>query len=281
MFNPGSVFFVGVSNTVATFGNTDAENGLSVENSRIVLGQDFGTPGDPAAIFSPREIPLDPGTFIELRAGTLFSTGGLSIIGITNDAAVSGQPFIMTLISLDVAPAALIELGATAAGGTGPAIQMDSNLGSGRLQSNGVHASIPAILQNTFAMHSNNLNSSIGFVTASRNSPAGPGYFTFWGSDAVGTAQEYFRFLPPVIATLDFGNTNPQLSTDLTVNVPGARAGDGVLVGVPIAAINANSNYTWFVSANDTVTIRFNNYSAAAIDPAAGDFKVAVYRILP
>jgi hypothetical protein len=280
MFNPGSVFFVGVSNTVATFGNTDAENGLSVEGSRIVLGQAIGTAGDPARIFDGREIPFDPSTFIEMRSGTPFSTGGLSIIGITNDSTNSFQPFVMTLEQIAQLPAAVLALNATAANGTGAALQMAAEQGSGRLTVNGRNAAILPILQDAFVMNSNNNLTSIGFVTAARNA-AVPGFFTFVGSDGVGALQEYFRFIPPVLANLNFGNTLAQTSTDLTVNVPGAVVGDGVLVGIPVAVQIANSDFTYFVSAANTVTIRFNNYSAAAIDPPAADFKVAVFRILP
>lgn len=80
-------------------------------------------------------------------------------------------------------------------------------------------------------------------------------------------------------ATLNFGNTAAQNSSDLTIGVTGAEDGDPVALGVPIAALNANSSYSAFVSAPDTVTVRFNNYSAGAINPASGDFKVVVFKV--
>ena len=76
-------------------------------------------------------------------------------------------------------------------------------------------------------------------------------------------------------ATLNFGSTAAGQSSDLTVAVIGASVGDPVSVGLP-AAPDANSCFTAWVSAVDTVTVRFNNYSAGAIDPASGSYKVIV-----
>jgi hypothetical protein len=77
-------------------------------------------------------------------------------------------------------------------------------------------------------------------------------------------------------ATLDFGSTNAQLSTDLTITVTGASDGDVVSLGVPNAAVNANTSYSAWVSASNTVTVRFNNYSSGTVNPASGTFKVFV-----
>jgi lysophospholipase L1-like esterase len=76
--------------------------------------------------------------------------------------------------------------------------------------------------------------------------------------------------------TLDFGNTGAQLSADLTITVTGAAVGDAVSVGIPAA--DANSSYSAFVSATNTVTVRFNNYSSGSIDPASGVFTVKVFK---
>lgn len=77
-------------------------------------------------------------------------------------------------------------------------------------------------------------------------------------------------------ATLDFASTTTGLSADLTITVTGAADGDVVSLGVPNAAVVANSSYTAWVSATDTVTVRFNNYSSGTIDPASATFKVEV-----
>jgi hypothetical protein len=79
-------------------------------------------------------------------------------------------------------------------------------------------------------------------------------------------------------AALNFPNTLAQTSSDLTITVTGAADGDSVSLGVPNAAVNANSCYTAWVSAANTVTVRFNNYSALAINPASATFKATVVK---
>ena len=79
-------------------------------------------------------------------------------------------------------------------------------------------------------------------------------------------------------ATLNFLNTLAQTSSDLTLTVPGATLGDFVEVSAPVGSLAADSFYTAFVSATDVVTVRFHNFSAGAINPAEGDFRVRVKR---
>lgn len=79
-------------------------------------------------------------------------------------------------------------------------------------------------------------------------------------------------------AVLDFASTVAQSSTDLTITVTGAIDGDVVSIGVPNAAINANSSYSAWVSAVNTVKIRFNNYSTGTIDPASATFRVSIIK---
>jgi hypothetical protein len=78
-------------------------------------------------------------------------------------------------------------------------------------------------------------------------------------------------------ATLDFLSTNSSAYTDLTVTVTGAALNDVVALGIPNGSVPAaNSNFTAWVSAANTVTVRFNNNSGVAQDPASGSFKVFV-----
>jgi len=78
-------------------------------------------------------------------------------------------------------------------------------------------------------------------------------------------------------ATLDFPNTGAQSSSELTIAVTGAVVGDVVQVGATVN--NNNSNFTARVSAAGVVSVRFNNYSAVAINPASGTFKVIVWQL--
>ncbi|MCG2613745.1 hypothetical protein LZZ85_05615 [Terrimonas sp. NA20] len=77
-------------------------------------------------------------------------------------------------------------------------------------------------------------------------------------------------------ATLDFGNTAAQTSSDLTITVNGVGDGDAVSIGIPNASRNANSSFEAWVSTANTVTVRFNNYSSGSINPTSGSFRVAV-----
>lgn len=95
------------------------------------------------------------------------------------------------------------------------------------------------------------------------------------GSFKVGGGAAVTKILSAT-ATLDFPNTAAQSSSDLTIAVTGAALGDVVLLGVPNSAVNANTCYTAWVSAAGQVSVRFNNYSAGAVDPASAAFRVAV-----
>lgn len=77
-------------------------------------------------------------------------------------------------------------------------------------------------------------------------------------------------------ATLNFGSTLTLASTDLTISVTGAVLGDLVILGVPNASTLSNGVFTAWVSASNTVKVRFTNTSAGSLDPASGLFRVSV-----
>lgn len=84
------------------------------------------------------------------------------------------------------------------------------------------------------------------------------------------------------IATIDFASTNAQKSTDSTgITVTGAVLGDPVILGSTVSgATPIDSCYTAFVSAADTVIVRYSNYSAGALDPASQTFTVGVVKLV-
>lgn len=82
------------------------------------------------------------------------------------------------------------------------------------------------------------------------------------------------------IVGLDFPNTPAQTSSDLSSALAiGSLPGDVVMLGVDPGSVMPNSMFTAWISAADTVTVRFNNYSAAAQNPPAGNFKVSVIKM--
>jgi len=79
-------------------------------------------------------------------------------------------------------------------------------------------------------------------------------------------------------STLDFPSTSAQTSSDLTITLTGAAVGDIPTVGVPNSSVLSNSSFSCWVSAANTVTVRFNNYSSGALDPTSGSFKVSIIK---
>lgn len=78
-------------------------------------------------------------------------------------------------------------------------------------------------------------------------------------------------------ATLDFGSTAAGAITDLTVTVTGAAVGDVVSIGAP--SIPNKGTYFGWVSATNTVTVRYaNNDLTTAKDPSSGTFKIKVFK---
>lgn len=107
------------------------------------------------------------------------------------------------------------------------------------------------------------------------------GAFNYDGTDLTLSDATYAYVLNKSLngsATLDFGSTAAQSSADLTITVTGAADGDVVTLGVPNGSTLTNSSFTAWVSAANTVTVRFNNYSSGAQDPASGTFKVRVIK---
>jgi hypothetical protein len=80
-------------------------------------------------------------------------------------------------------------------------------------------------------------------------------------------------------ATLDFPSTNNGNKSDLTINgITGAEEGDVVALGIPNSVNLNHSCFTAWVSAANTVTVRFSNYGTGALDPVSATFKVKVFK---
>lgn len=91
-----------------------------------------------------------------------------------------------------------------------------------------------------------------------------------------GTRFQLARVLSAT-ATLDFPSTTAGTASDLTITVTGATTGDAVTIGVPDGSTLSDGCFTAWVSAANTVKIRFTNNSLTlALDPASGTFKATV-----
>lgn len=77
--------------------------------------------------------------------------------------------------------------------------------------------------------------------------------------------------------TLNFPSTAAGLSSELTITVTGAATGDCVQLGVPAGSMPTTGGFMAYVSATNTVTVRFFNTDVlSALDPASGTFKVII-----
>ena len=98
----------------------------------------------------------------------------------------------------------------------------------------------------------------------------------FYGTSSTASRTIFARVLKGS-ATLDFTSTAAGGVTDLTITVTGAADGDVVSLSVPNASQTATGSFSAWVSATNTVTVR---YRIAALtgseDPASGTFKVTV-----
>ena len=76
--------------------------------------------------------------------------------------------------------------------------------------------------------------------------------------------------------TTGAGVSGAQKSNDKNISIPGSVVGNPVILSVPTEIQTANCCFTAFVKSSDTVTIRFNNYSASGITTATASFTVMV-----
>lgn len=77
-------------------------------------------------------------------------------------------------------------------------------------------------------------------------------------------------------ATLDFASSGATTVSDLTKTIAGARLGDEVVIGVPHGSVTATASYFAWISAANTVTIRFS--PKATENPASGVFHITVLK---
>lgn len=98
--------------------------------------------------------------------------------------------------------------------------------------------------------------------------------------DAIARAVGFIDQALCATATLDFPLVGAGATQDLTVTVKGVKTTDTtpvVSVGVP-SGVTAGVVFHGFVSADDQVTVRCTNATAAGIDPASGVFRIEVRR---
>jgi hypothetical protein len=97
----------------------------------------------------------------------------------------------------------------------------------------------------------------------------------FGGKLIVGSSGLGVQQIMSNSATLNFDLTAVVVQ-DLTITVTGAADGDPVFLGVPNASVSATVQYTAWVSAANTVTVRART-AAVGENPASGTFRATVF----
>jgi len=98
-------------------------------------------------------------------------------------------------------------------------------------------------------------------------------------SVSVGTIRYSLAKTLTATGSLNFPNTTTGTTSDLTITVTGAVSGDAVILGVPNASVpGGGSAFSAWVSANNTVSVRFSNFSGADLNPPTGTFRVSVLK---
>ena len=77
-------------------------------------------------------------------------------------------------------------------------------------------------------------------------------------------------------ATLNFGEIAAGTSAILTVSLGGVKVNDPTLVSAE-DALATGIFFTGYVTTADIVTVRCDNFSAGAVNPASAEFKIVVF----
>lgn len=123
-------------------------------------------------------------------------------------------------------------------------------------------------------------NQLIGWRNAANSADLTAGYnasdvFAISASASIGGGAAIVKHLSAT-ATLDFPNTTASNCSDLTVTVTGAATGDTVALGVPAGSVIAGGFFNAWVSAANTVTVRFCTLNNG--NPASGTFRADVWK---
>lgn len=260
-----------------------AADGMRTDLGGTTIGQSMFTLTNPSAITFPRfnadntVSALDAATFrTAIGAGTSNSNGTVTSVSINPT-----NPNGLTVATGTTTP--VISMALAASGTTGVvsnATQQFSGAktflgdinGSSALNITGLSALNGGATIGTMATTST-LTHVIGVNSSNAIGEIGVGDGIKFTGGSLGLD------LYKVIALLDVPITGPQTSSDTPFTVTGAALGQPVILGVPNVASSANTNYTAWVSAANTVTIRFNNYSSSSVNPPSGSFTIVVLNL--
>jgi hypothetical protein len=306
-FTTGSVIFAGAAGVYsqdnANFFWDDANNrlgiGTTAPNHLLHVGSNAGVANRSIAFISGTINPTGFGAQLEVRDGTVNAAIGnnastVFVAGTIARAASGTHPVFSTFrtfgcaitaggAALSVSASYYIDGPPTGAVGT---FNASMYINAGNLIVNagniGIGTGVPTARLHLAAGTAAASTAPLKFVSGTLLTTPEIGTMNFVTDDlyftiTTGTARQKLVRCLTGSATLDFPNTAAQTSSDLTISVIGAVLGDAVTVGRS-GTIPANATITAFVSAADTVTVRYNNYSAVAQDPASATYNVTVIK---
>jgi hypothetical protein len=243
------------------FSVASADNGLSVDttNGKIVLGNDFGDPLQPALLVSDREIPYGPGgvgLFLTQASGAR-----TTLTPTTYNCRIDDPGTVQSQID----PGKVTLTDNT---GLNPFIDFNTGNNDVRLQNlDGIVSLLCSVLGTGVVFDLVNARMRLFNPVAADNGQT----LQVNGNMSL---QKDFIVIPAFPLTPGF------TSSDVVFGLAfGALPGDVVQLGIDPASVLPNSSFTAWISAADTLTVRFNNYGAAAQQPPNGNFNVSIIRI--
>ncbi|MEP6746708.1 MAG: hypothetical protein ABJB86_03220 [Bacteroidota bacterium] len=210
--------------------------------------------------------------FIDM--GINSSANTQNIMGSANDAYLYTTGNNM-LIGTGTASKALVFLTGGTTQSTNERMRID---GTGDI---GIGVTVPTATLHLKAGSTGATNAPLKFTAGTNMTTPEAGAVEFDGTNyfaTSGTTRYTLAKTLTATSTLNFISTAAFGTNTLTIAVAGAADGDVVQVGPPNAASSTGGCYTAYVSAAGIVTIRFNNYTNAAIDPASGVFRVSIIK---
>jgi hypothetical protein len=255
-----------------------AADGMRTDLGGTTIGQSMFTLTNPSAITFPRfnadntVSALDAATFRTAIGagtgngnGTVTSVTGTSPISVTNGTTTPS----ITIANAGISTTGVVTASTQTFGGTktfNGALNASSELAVTGISNLNGGATIGTMATTSTLTHILGVNSSnaIGEIALGSGLNLSAGVLNLGGF---------------VSAFLDFPSTSAQSSSDITVSYTGAQTSHPVIISVPDGSAPSNTNYTAWVSSANVVKVRFNNYSASAVNPASGTFTIFVLNL--
>lgn len=212
------------------------------------------------------------GTALSIQANALNTGRGLSVTSSSNNLSTDG---------------ALAYIGYTGTAANGIIFRVDDQASDttpfvidtkGRV---GIGSSTPTAGLQLVAGSSNPNGAPLKFMSGTNLITPENGAVEFDGTNLFITANNIrFILARNIVQTvsLDFPSTAPGATSTLTTTINGAIPGDIVNIGLSSNVMTSNSYFTTWVSANDTVSVRFTNHDSTPTDLASTPYKISVQK---